>query len=112
MNFDRLFINVFQMPNKTSQHILNTAANLLGFCLIVITSLHVSKQSQNSLVDEFSSLVALILAISCGLSFASIKTENIKKETLLEKTADTLFLIALVGIFIIILFLVIKLWNN
>ena len=111
MNFGSQFITSFSMPNKTSQHILNTAANLLGFCLIVITSLHVSKQSQSSLIDEFSSLVALILAVSCGLSFASIKTEDIKKETLLEKTADILFFIALVGIFGIILFLVIKLWN-
>jgi hypothetical protein len=100
------------MPNKTSQHILSTAANLLGFCLIVITSLHISKESQNSLVDEFTSLVALILTLSCFLSFASIKTDNIKGETILEKTSDILFLIALLGIFIIILFLVIKLWNN
>lgn len=100
------------MPNKTSQHILNTAANLLGFCLIVITSLHVSKESQNSLVDEFSSLVALLLTIACVFSFASLKTDDIRKETVLEKTADILFLIALLGIFVIIIFLVVKLWNN
>ena len=100
------------MPNKTSQHILSTSANLLGFCLIVITSLHISKESENSLVDEFTSLVALILTLSCFLSFASIKTDDIKKETMLEKTADILFLIALTGIFVIILFLVVKLWNN
>ena len=100
------------MPNKTSPHILSTSANLLGFCLIVITSLHISKESQNSLVDEFASLVALILTVSCVLSFASIKTDNIKRETILEKTADVLFLIALLGIFVIILFLVVKLWNQ
>ena len=100
------------MANKTSQHILGTSANLLGFCLIVISSLHVAEKTQNSLVDEFASLIALILAGSCILSFASIRTGNIQKERILERIADLFFLAALVGIFVIILYVVLKLWNN
>jgi len=32
------------MSNKTSQHILGTSANLIGFCLFIITSLHLTKK--------------------------------------------------------------------
>lgn len=36
---------------KKSAHILNTSANLLGFCLIVITSLHIGNKTQNTYAD-------------------------------------------------------------
>jgi len=100
------------MANKTSQHILNTAANLLGFCLIVITSLHIAEKTQNTLVDEFASVIAILLTFSCIFSFASIKTDNIKKEEVFERLADILFLTALSGVLLIIIYLAIRLWNN
>ena len=100
------------MANKTSQHILNTAANLLGFCLIVITSLHIAEKTQNTLVDEFASVIAILLTFSCIFSFASIKTDNIKKEEVFERLADILFLTALAGVLLIITYLAVKLWNN
>jgi uncharacterized membrane protein len=93
------------MANKTSQHILSTSANLLGFCLFIITSLHFSNQTENRLIDEFTAFIALLLTISCVFSFISIRTENQKKENYLEKIADYFFLFSLIGIFIIILFL-------
>jgi len=91
------------MANKTSQHILNTSANLLGFCLVVITSLHISSYSEASLIDELTSSIALFLICSCLLSFISIKTTNAKLEKQLEMAADYLFVLALCGILIIIL---------
>jgi Ca2+/H+ antiporter len=100
------------MANKTSQHILGTATNLLGFCLIVISSLHIANKTQNSLADEFTSIIAVLLTLSCILSFLSIKTINSKREEALERIADQLFFIALFGILAIIIFLTIKLWNN
>jgi hypothetical protein len=100
------------MPNKTSQHILNSAANLLGFCLIIITSLHIAEKTQNTLVDEFASLIAILLTFSCIFSFASIKTNSIKMEVIFERLADILFLTALSGVLLIITYLAIKLWDN
>ena len=94
------------MANKTSQHILTTSANLLGFCLIVITSLHFTDKAESSLIDEFTSVVALLLIFSCFFSFISIRTKNQIKEQRLETIADYLFLISLTGILFIILFLV------
>ena len=100
------------MANKTSQHILVTAANLLGFCLFIITSLHLSNKSENNLIDEFTSIVALCLTVSCVFSFISIQTENKKREYKLEQIADYLFIISLIGIFGIIVFMIINFCNK
>jgi hypothetical protein len=95
------------MANRTSQHILGTSANLLGFCLFIITSLHITNKTENSLIDEFTSIVALILTVSSVFSFISIRTEKKVKEFKLEKIADYLFLTSLIGIFGIIVFITI-----
>lgn len=91
------------MANTTSQHILSSAANLLGFCLIVITSLHISNYSEASLIDELTSVIALVLILSALFSFLSIRTSVIKKERQFETIADYLFIIALIGISLIVL---------
>lgn len=91
------------MANKTSQHILNTAANLLGFCLFVITALHVTNQLEAYIIDELTSGVAILLTFSCLLSFFSIRSTNLTTEKRTETIADYLFILALIGILIIIL---------
>lgn len=91
------------MANNTSPHILNTSANLLGFCLFVITSLHISNKVESSMMDEFTSVVAILLTCSCFFSFFSIRTSRHLREKLLESVADYLFVAALVGIIIIII---------
>lgn len=91
------------MAKSTSQHILNTSANLLGFCLFVITSLHVRSKAESTLIDEFTSIVAVVLTVSSIFSFLSIRSQNQVKEKKFEAIADYLFIAALVGILIIIL---------
>ena len=91
------------MANKTSQHILSTAANLLGFCLLVITSLHVSSIAESSLIDELTVVNAVLLIFSCLFSFISIRTTNPKKAQRLETVADCLFVAYPLGILFIIL---------
>ncbi len=98
------------MANKTSNHILGTSANLLGFCLIIITSLHLTNKTENNLVDEFTSIVALLLTVSTVFSFISIRTDNVKREYRLEQIADYLFMSSLIGIFGIIAFIIINFW--
>ena len=102
----KLFLHT--MANNTSPHILNTAVNLLGFCLFVITSLHITNKAASTVLDEFTSIIALMLAFSSLLSFMSIKTGNLVKEKKYEAMADYLFIISLIGIVIIILLLVTK----
>jgi hypothetical protein len=96
------------MANRTSQHILSTSTNLLGFCLFIITSLHLTNKMENSIVNEFTSIVAILLTISSVLSFVSIRTEDKKKEYLFEKYADYIFLSSLLCIFGIIVFIFIN----
>lgn len=91
------------MANNTSQHILNTSATLLGFCLFVITSLHIANRTEIYYIDELTSVVAVLLTITCISSFISIRTTHKKREKLLETIADFIFIAALVGILIIIL---------
>ncbi|WP_421797674.1 hypothetical protein [Haliscomenobacter sp.] len=91
------------MANNTSPHILSTAGNLLGFCLVVITSLHISNQIESQFIDELTAIVAILLTLSCIFSFSSIRTSIEKKEKRFETIADYLFIAALVGILIIIL---------
>jgi len=91
------------MANNTSQHILNTSASLLGFCLFVITSLHIANQTEIYFIDEFTSVVAVLLTFSCIFSFVSIRTKFPAREKHFETIADYLFLVALIGILVIIL---------
>ncbi|KIC89846.1 hypothetical protein [Flavihumibacter sp. ZG627] len=91
------------MANNTSQHILNTSANLLGFCLFVITSLRIANLTETLIIDELTSIISLLLTFSCGFSFISIRTKNEIREERFETIADYFFMLSLVGIFIIIL---------
>ncbi len=91
------------MANNTSPHILSTSANLLGFCLFVITSLHIANLTETHNIDALTSCIAILLTFSCIFSFASIRTTNAKREKRLESIADYLFVFSLIGILIIIL---------
>ena len=99
------------MANKTSQHILGTSANLLGFCLFILTSLHIADKTQNSLVDEFTASIALLLTASSVFSFVSIRTVNNSREARLEQIADYLFVCSLIGILGIIFFIALQFFN-
>ena len=73
------------MANKTSPHILNTSANLLGFCLFVITSLQISDKMEADYIDEFTCIIAIILTFSCSyntnhLQFSVIIEQNSSKQ--------------------------------
>lgn len=94
------------MKNNTSQQILPTAANLIGFCLFVITSMHVSDKAASSMVDEFVSIITLFLTTSCLLSFLSIRSSIESRSNNYEKMAEFLFVGSLIGLLIIILLLV------
>ena len=99
-------MNRKSVSNATSPHILSTSANLLGFCLFVITSLHISNLKENHVIDEMTSIIAAILTFSCIFSFISIRIgENHDQARRLESVADYLFLISLIGIFIVISFI-------
>ena len=85
--------------SNRSPHILNTSANLLGFCFIVLTSVKVSKLQESSFIDEGAALAIIIFMSSCLLSFLAMRSKT-ANATKLEHTADTLFLCGLIVLFI------------
>lgn len=93
------------MANTTSQHILGTSANLLGFCLFVITALHIDNSIELHYIDELTIVVALLLSISCLFSFAAIRTRHENKERRWETIAEYFFIVALIGIMLVIVFI-------
>jgi hypothetical protein len=94
------------MANNTAQQILSASSNLLGFCLFVITALHATNKADSTLVDEFTSIIALFLSFSSLFSFVSIRTKSLKKKERHETYAEYLFVFSLLGIIIVIFLLV------
>lgn len=81
--------------NRDSQpHILNAASNLLGICFVLITGLKISGASESTWLDEIAIVTAMLFALSCLLSYASIRTERSTQR--LEAIADGFFLVALI----------------
>ena len=92
------------MPdNNKSPHILNTSANLLGLCLIVLTSLKISDYKKESIIDEMTGVASLLLMFSSLLSFLSLRTKKISLSAKYENAADLIFLGALLSLFIVIM---------
>lgn len=85
------------MPAEKSPHILTTSSNLLGFCLIVLTSIKISKFSAATIIDDITGISAILLMASCIFSFLSIRTKDETRSDRLENIADIVFLIALVA---------------
>ena len=100
------------MANKTSQHILGTCTNLIGFCLLLITSLHISEKAKSTFIDEFTAIVALFLTFSCILSFISIRTKNSRMESRLETLAEILFFLCMAAIMVILIIILSSMWNK
>lgn len=93
------------MANQSkSPHILNTSTNLLGFCLIVLTSIKVAHFNHATIIDDCTGIAAILLMASCLLSFLSLKSREGKNSERLEQVADYTFLIALICISITIVF--------
>ncbi len=89
------------MTDNKSPHILNTSSNLLGFCLIVLTSLKISRFSEVTLIDECTGVASILLMTCSFFSFLSIRSLNEKLSFKYERIADAIFLLALVLIFTI-----------
>jgi hypothetical protein len=89
------------MSIRNSHHILNTSSNLLGFCLVVLTSLKISKYDRLTMIDEFTGVACILLITSSVFSFLSIRSTSEKLMTYFENIADKFFIIALLLVFVI-----------
>ena len=83
------------MTNTKSTHILSTSSNLLGFCLIVLTSLKVTKYSDVTIIDEATGIACILLMACSLLSFLAIREGKEKLSLRYEVIADYIFITAL-----------------
>jgi len=93
---------------KKSTHILNASSNLLGFSLVIITSLKITKISHSTHLDEFAGVACLFFAFSCFFSFLAIRGTHEKRANRFETIADYLFLIALFCIVLAVIIVTMK----
>lgn len=96
--------------NEKSPHILNASSNLLGFCLLIITSLKITNSDRRTYLDEFAGIAALFFTISCIFSFLAIRSEKARFKIIYETIADFLFIGALICIFFSVAMLFLKLF--
>ncbi|PSR56508.1 hypothetical protein AHMF7605_24935 [Adhaeribacter arboris] len=83
---------------NNSPHILNTSANLLGLCFIVLTSIKVLKLKEVSIIDELTTVAILFFMISSILSFLAMRHKSLRNNRY-EKIADYIFLAGLFFLF-------------
>lgn len=81
------------MTNSTSPHILSTSTNLLGFCLVVITTYHLTDKADTTLIDDFTGVLGFTLIFSSFFSFLSMRSKIKKTELKHEKIADYIFML-------------------
>lgn len=92
-----------------TSHILNTSANLLGICFLVLTTIKKMKLTEGSLIDECAALAIFIFMASCIISFIAMKRGDLKEVKRLENIADIIFLTGLFVLFIASLLLIFNL---
>lgn len=85
--------------NSNSHHILNTSANLLGLCFIVLTSRNILEMKSATLIDELTAFAIFSFMFSCILSFLAMRSKS-ELGIQYEKYADVLFFIGLSSLFI------------
>ncbi len=88
--------------NDKAPHILNTSANLLGICFLVLTSLKVLKLNETTFIDECTAVATILFMAASMMSFLSIRSVT-KRSAHYENIADIIFLSGLACLFITIM---------
>jgi hypothetical protein len=94
------------MMEKKSSHILNASSNLLGFSLVIITSLKISKISHSTHLDEFAGVACFLPSVA--FFFSAIRSKHERRSFRFETIADYLFLIALFCIVLAVIIVTVK----
>jgi hypothetical protein len=85
--------------------ILNAASTLLGIALIIIAGLNLTHTTRTTLADEVAWAAALLLALSCILSYLAVRAAP--RPTRTGIWADRIFLLGLISLFAAIVVLAI-----
>lgn len=78
-------------PRQIGHHILNASSNLLGISFLVITSLRAFHLADDTLIDELTSVSAVLFLASTILSYFSLRSGG-PRSAQLESIADIAFI--------------------
>lgn len=84
-------------------HIFTVSSAMVGVCLTVIGLIRVviTFGRADTLADDFLAGDALLFLISCLLSYWALRSRSVRRMHRLEKVADGIFILAMIGMVII-----------
>ena len=101
-------INGHRDPNThleqdISIHIFTVSSAMVGVCLTVIGLIRVviTLGRADTVADDLLAGDALLFLISCLLSYWALRSRSVRRMHRLEKVADAIFIIAMIGTAII-----------
>ncbi len=84
-------------------HIFTVSSAMVGVCLTVIGLIRVviTLGRADTLADDLLAGDALLFLISCLLSYWALRSRGLRRMHRLEKIADVIFIVAMVGMVIV-----------
>jgi hypothetical protein len=84
-------------------HIFTVSSAMVGVCLTVIGLIRVviTLGSVDTLADDLLAADALLFLVSCLLSYWALRSRGLRRMHRLEKIADAIFLIAMIGMVVV-----------
>ena len=85
------------LEKDISIHIFSVSAALVGVCLTVISVVRVviTATKINTVADDILAADALLFLTSCLLAYGAMRSRTEKRMRLVERAADTVFIISL-----------------
>ena len=91
------------LEQDISIHIFTVSSAMVGVCLTVIGLIRVviTLGRADTLADDFLAGDALLFLVSCLLSYWALRSRSVHRMHRLEKVADAIFIIAMIGMVVI-----------
>jgi len=91
------------LEQDISIHIFTVSSAMVGVCLTVIGLIRVviTLGRADTLADDFLAGDALLFLVSCLLSYWALRSRSVRRMHRLERIADGIFILAMIGMVII-----------
>jgi uncharacterized membrane protein YqjE len=91
------------LEHDISIHIFTVSSAMVGVCLTVIGLIRVviTLGRADTLADDFLAGDAVLFLVSCLLSYWALRSRSVRRMHRLEKIADGIFILAMIGMVII-----------
>ena len=96
-----------RQEGNISVHIFAVSAAMVGVCITVISLLNINEalRAIENKGDELLTVSALMFLSSCLISYLAIRTKDRKSRLVIERTADWIFMGAIIMLALVALFI-------